>query len=237
MELTKIEQDIVDLLNLSGIDNEGLVVQQTLHHMLMCVKLYETLDAEQRVRVAKWRKHFQFLTDIRFNLKERKGRKDKKTSPSYSPIKEKPQEAKGDEMIYIAGGAKEAFREECLKRIGQYNRDRLADFFNYWSEENPRTGKMRFQGKRYWNLDSRLKRWMNTQYSVDNTAAAERLKRARGKQAQEQTATAQQRAIAAERERANAEAERQREADKAGAVSYEEWQASKKNHGLNGLNG
>ena len=228
MELTKIEQDVVDLLNLSGIDNEGLVVQQTLHHMLMCVKLYETLDAEQRVRVAKWRKHFQFLTDIRFNLKERKGRKDKKASPSYSPIKEKPQEAKGDEMIYIAGGAKEAFREECLKRIGQYNRDRLADFFNYWSEENPRTGKMRFQGKRYWNLDSRLKRWMNTQYSVDNTAAAERLKRARGKQAQEQTATEQQRAIAAERERANAEAERQREADKAGAVSYEEWQASKK---------
>ena len=228
MELTKIEQDIVDLLNLSGIDNEGLVVQQTLHHMLMCVKLYETLDAEQRVRVAKWRKHFQFLTDVKFNLKERKGRKDKKASPSYSPIKEKPQEAKGDEMIYIAGGAKEAFREECLKRIGQYNRDRLADFFNYWSEENPRTGKMRFQGKRYWNLDSRLKRWMNTQYSVDNTAAAERLKRARGKQAQEQTATAQQRAIAAERERANAEAERQREADKAGAVSYEEWQASKK---------
>ena len=228
MELTKIEQDIVDLLNLSGIDNEGLVVQQTLHHMLMCVKLYETLDAEQRVRVAKWRKHFQFLTDIRFNLKERKGRKDKKTSPSYSPIKEKPQEAKGDEMIYIAGGAKEAFREECLKRIGQYNRDRLADFFNYWSEENPRTGKMRFQGKRYWNLDSRLKRWMNTQYSVDNTAAAERLKRARGKQAQEQTATEQQRAIAAERERANAEAERQREADKAGAVSREEWEAMKK---------
>ena len=228
MELTKIEQDIVDLLNLSGIDNEGLVVQQTLHHMLMCVKLYETLDAEQRVRVAKWRKHFQFLTDVKFNLKERKGRKDKKASPSYSPIKEKPQEAKGDEMIYIAGGAKEAFREECLKRIGQYNRDRLADFFNYWSEENPRTGKMRFQGKRYWNLDSRLKRWMNTQYSVDNTAAAERLKKARGRQQKEQTATEQQRAIAAERERANAEAERQREADKAGAVSYEEWQASKK---------
>ena len=131
-------------------------------------------------------------------------------------------------MIYIAGGAKEAFREECLKRIGQYNRDRLADFFNYWSEENPRTGKMRFQGKRYWNLDSRLKRWMNTQYSVDNTAASERLKKARGRQQKEQIDTAQQRAIAAERERANAEAERQREADKAGAVSYEEWQASKK---------
>ena len=227
METAKIEQDVVDLLNLSGIDNEGLVVQQTLHHMLMCVKLYETLDAEQRARVAKWRKHFQFLNNIRFNLKERKGRKDKKASPSYSPIKEKPQEAKADEMIYIAGGAKEAFREECLKRIGQYNRDRLADFFNYWSEENPRTGKMRFQGKRYWNLDSRLKRWMNTQYSVDNTAAAERLKRARGKQAQEQTATAQQREIAAEREAANARREQEQEASKAGAVSYEEWKAMK----------
>ena len=228
MEQQKIEQDVVELLNLSGIKNEGLVVQQTLHHMLMCVKLYETLDAGQRERVAKWRKHFQFLTDVKFNLKERKGRKEKKTSPSYSPNKEKAEKGKGDEIIYIAGGAKEAFREECLKRVGQYNRERLADFFNYWSEENPRTGKMRFQGKRYWNLDSRLKRWMNTQYSVDNTAAAERLNKARGKRQQEQTDTAQQRAIAAERERANAEAERQREADKAGAVSREEWEAMKK---------
>jgi len=69
---------------------------------------------------------------------------------------------------------------------------------------------------------------MNTQYSVDNTAAAERLNKARGKRQQEQADTAQQRAIAAERERANAEAERQREADKAGAVSYEEWEAMKK---------
>ena len=229
METAKIEQYVTELLEISGIGREDKEqpLWLTLYHMLMCVKLYETLDAEQHVRVAKWRKHFQFLNDIRFNLKERKGRKDKKTSPSYSPIKEKPQEAKGEEIIYIAGGAKEAFREECLKRVGQYNRDRLADFFNYWSEENPRTGKMRFQGKRYWNLDSRLKRWMNTQYSVDNTAAAERLKRARGKQAQEQTAAAQQRELAAEREAANARREQEREAAKAGAVSYEEWKAMK----------
>ena len=246
METAKIEQDVVNLLNLSGIDNEGLVVQQTLHHMLMCVKLYETLDAEQRARVAKWRKHFQFLTNIRFNLKERKGRKDKKASPSYSPIKERPQEAKADEMIYIAGGAKEAFREECLKRIGQYNRDRLADFFNYWSEENPRTGKMRFQGKRYWNLDSRLKRWMNTQYSVDNTAAAERLKRARGKQAQEQTATAQQREQAAEREARNCRRARGRQRPTRTGAGSEQGRRRElrgmegnesANHGLYGLNG
>ena len=105
MEYEKIEGNVTELLELSGIENDGLVVRQTLHHMLMCVKLYETLDAEKRERVAKWRKHFQFLIEIRFNLKERKGRKEKKTSPSYSPIKDKAEEAKGDEIIYIASGA------------------------------------------------------------------------------------------------------------------------------------
>ena len=228
MEYEKIEGNVTELLELSGIENDGRVVRQTLHHMLMCVKLYETLDAEKRERVAKWRKHFQFLIEIRFNLKERKGRKEKKTSPSYSPIKDKAEEAKGDEIIYIASGAKEAFREECLKYAGQYDSERLADFINYWSEENPRTGKMRFQGKRYWNLDCRLKRWMNTQYSVDNTAAAERLKKSRKKQQRTSDEEQKSREQAAQREEANARLEAEIEERKAGAVSYEEWLASKK---------
>ena len=235
MEQEKIEGYVTDLLEISGIGHEDkeLPLRQTLYHMLMCVKLYEGLDEVTRDLVAKWRKHFQYLIAIKFNLKERKGRKEKKSSPSYSPIKEKAEEAKGDESIYIAGGAKEAFREECLKRVGQYDSERLADFFHYWSEENPRTGKMRFQGKRYWDLDSRLKRWMNTQYSVDNTAAAERAKKSRGKQQKEQADTKAQQEQAARREEANARLEAQIEQSKAGAVSYEEWKAmntKKENH-------
>ena len=89
MEYAKIEQNVADLLEISGIGHEDkeLPLRQTLYHMLMCVKLYEGLDEVTRAMVAQWRKHFQFLIAIKFNLKERKGRKEKKNSPSYSPNK------------------------------------------------------------------------------------------------------------------------------------------------------
>lgn len=238
MEYDKIEQNVVDLLNLSGIENEGLVVQQTLHHMLMCVKLYETLDAEQRERVAKWRKHFQFLIDIKFNLKERKGRKDKKNSPSYSPIKEKPQEAKGEKTLSTVcdpdSGFDEdllerlrAFEEECEKYVGKYGRTMVDDFIRYWTLPNQTTGRMRFEEQRYWRLSSKLKSWQTKSFTLDDAAAAMRLTKTRKQQAKEQAETAQQRERAAEREAANARREQEREAAKAGAVSYEEWKAMK----------
>jgi hypothetical protein len=100
----------------------------------------------------------------------------------------------------------------------------VANFYNYWTERDT-TGRMRWQKQRFWNTEKRLARWVKNQYSSDISAAAVRLKKAQGTA---QADTAQQRAIAAERERANAEAERQREADKAGAVSREEWEAMKK---------
>ncbi len=238
METAKIEQDVVNLLNLSGIDNEGLVVQQTLHHMLMCVKLYETLDAEQRARVAKWRKHFQFLNNIRFNLKERKGRKDKKASPSYSPIKEKPQEAKAEKTLSTVcdpdSGFDEdllarlkVFEEQCERYVGKYGRTMVDDFIRYWTLPNQTTGRMRFEEQRYWRLCSKLKSWQTKSYTLDDAAAAMRLTKTRKQQAQEQTAAAQQREQAAEREAANARREQEQEAAKAGAVSYEEWKAMK----------
>lgn len=238
MEYDKIEQNVVDLLNLSGIENEGLVVQQTLHHMLMCVKLYETLDAEQRERVAKWRKHFQFLIDIKFNLKERKGRKDKKNSPSYSPIKEKPQEAKAEKTLSTVcdpdSGFDEdllerlrAFEEECEKYVGKYGRTMVDDFIRYWTLPNQTTGRMRFEEQRYWRLSSKLKSWQTKSFTLDDAAAAMRLTKTRKQQAKEQAETAQQRERAAEREAANARREQEREAAKAGAVSYEEWKAMK----------
>ena len=118
----------------------------------------------------------------------------------------------------------EAFRKECLGYVSQYEHQLVADFYNYWTERDT-TGRMRWQKQRFWNTEKRLARWVKNQYSSDISAAAVRLNKAQGAP---QADSARQRAIAAERERANAEAERQREADKAGAVSYEEWQASKK---------
>ena len=182
MEYAKIEQNVDDLLQLSGIENDGLVVRQTLHHMLMCVKLYETLDAEKRERVAKWRKHFQFLIAIRFNLKERKRRKEKKNSPSYSPNKEKPQEAKGENTTPTVCDADSGFDEDLLKRfrafeakcekyVGKYGRDIIDNFVRYWTMPNQETGKMQFEEKTYWRLSSMLESWSSKSYTKNDAAA------------------------------------------------------------------
>ena len=129
---------------------------------------------------------------------------------------------KAQKNIYIAG--REDFHQECLRYVGIYDEQRLADFYNYWSEVNEQTDKMRFKEQRYWNTERRLKRWMNTSYSVDNTAAAIRLKRTRKKQTQEESAVNQrEQAVAAKREEDNEKLEREIAERKKGAVSYEEY--------------
>ena len=96
----------------------------------------------------------------------------------------------------------------------------MADFYNFYSEENPATGKMRFEEERYWNIDKRLKRWMNTEYSAANTVAAIRMKRLEKKQKQQ--------AVAQTRQEDNERVWQEIEERKKGAVSHEEWLAMKK---------
>ena len=240
MDVTKIEGYVTELLEISGLEHEDkkLPLRQTLYHMLMCVKLYEALDAEQRKQVGKWRKHFQFLIGIRFNLKERKGRKEKKNSPSYSPNKDKAQVAKGKKNIYRVCDADsgfdedllirlEAFEEQCEQYVEKYGRDMIDDFIRYWTLPNQTTGRMMFEEQRYWRLSSKLKSWQKNSNTIDNKVAAMRLTKARGKQAKEQSDAARQREQAAQREEANARLEAEIEERKAGAVTREEWLAMK----------
>ena len=118
---------------------------------------------------------------------------------------------------------REAFRKECEGYVESFDRQRLEDFFYYWAEEVKGTSKMLFELKKSWNTYYRLRRWMNTKYSVENTAAAIRMKRLQKQQAKEQTDTEQQRAQAAERERQDAEREAQTERDKQQAGGLEEF--------------
>ena len=118
---------------------------------------------------------------------------------------------KAQKIFFIAG--REDFHQECLRYVGKYDEQRLADFYNYWSEVNEQTGKMRFKEQRYWNTERRLKRWMNNSYSAENTASALRLKRLKKKEPE----------LTAERDDNNARLEQEIAERKAGAVSYEEW--------------
>ena len=227
MSNTLIEEYVTRLLDVSGINNEPLALQQTLHHMLMCVKLYEGLDEATRDVVAKWRKHFQYLIAIKFHLKETKRRKERKAFPSDTSIEKKEKKDKKEKTILSVCDAKEAFRKECLSYVGQYDTKLLTDFYNYFSEANPQTGKMRWQGKRYWDTKKRLERWVRNSISTDIVAASERLTKAQRNQQKVSDEERRSKQLAAQREEANARREAEIEQSKAGAVSYEEWEAMK----------
>ena len=117
------------------------------------------MSAGERDEVKKLYRRFKNLFASKMNLKEKKGEGGKEKIPPHPPIKEKASQRIDKETSPCVGDAddfSEAFRKECLGFVGQYDMQLLTDFFNYWSEANPRTGKMRFQGKRYWDTRKRL---------------------------------------------------------------------------------
>ena len=117
---------------------------------------------------------------------------------------------------------RESFRQECLKYVDRFDNQRLADFFNYWSEEDTKTGKMRYEKQRFWNIERRIQRWMNISYASEDTAAALRLEKAK-KGKTKAVDSAKQQQAAAERDDANEKLFRQLEENKRNAVSYEEY--------------
>ena len=44
-----------------------------------------------------------------------------------------------------------------------YEETMLKDFFDYWTEHNEKSKKMRFEKERSWNTELRLKRWFKNQ--------------------------------------------------------------------------
>ena len=113
--------------------------------------------------------------------------------------------------------------------MDRYDNQRLADFFNYWSEEDTKTGKMRYEKQHFWNIERRIKRWMNISYASADTAAALRLEKAKKGKSKAVDTTKQQQTIAAERSDANDRLFQAIEENKRNAVSYEEWKSAQEN--------
>ena len=207
MNFEEIKCNVDHVLSDRGltVDYKEQAVRQLLYHLYIAIDIYRYMTFSEK--------------NI---LKERKRKRDKEKSPLHPSYKERETEVKekAQKNIYIAG--REVFHQECLGYVDKYDEQRLADFYNYWSEVNEKTGKMRFEEQRYWNTERRLKRWMNTSYSADNSAAALRLKRTQKKQASG-SSTAEQQAIAAKRAADNARLEQEIRERKAKAVSHEEY--------------
>ena len=240
-DVKQIDNYVDGLLEYNGLrrDTKEQRARLLLQHLYTAATMFSQMSDEEKLIIAAMeiaameKKLGKNFSPIKICLKERKRRKDKEKIPPHPFRKEKESKEKADKILYIAE-RREAFHQVCLGYVGKYDVKRLADFYRYWSEENPRTGKMRFEGKRYWNLDSRLERWMNTSYCSDNTAAEIRLDRTRKRQAkesadneQQQAIAKQQQAIAAEREAENQQRELALEQSRQNSISLEEY--AKKN--------
>ena len=223
MDQQKIERYVEDLLTVSGILKDGAEqpVWLLLHHLYSAVAMYELMNPQQRALIAGIQRKLRYFFDAKCDLKERKRKQEKENTPPHPLYKEKARKEKEEKNIYIEG--REAFHQECLSYVNKYDVERLADFYNYWSEVNEKTGKMRFEKERYWNTERRLKRWMNTSYSADNSAAALRLEREKKKTVKHVATTVEQQVIAAKRAADNARLEQEIRERKAKAVSHEEY--------------
>ena len=175
MEIEKTEQYVRDLLAVCGYseDNTESHLYDLLFHQYMAAALYETASAADRTAVDAVAKRLKSLISIKFKLKERGGRKKEKQENTPTPPKEKIEKkevpdkknthtAKRDFSASL-DERRDAFRIDCFSFIGQYDNESVNDFFNYWSEENEETRKMRFEEERYWSLVRRIKRWMKNQ--------------------------------------------------------------------------
>ena len=228
LDVKQIDNYVDSLLEYNGLrrDTKQQRVRLLLHRLYTAVTMFGQMSDEEKLIIAAMEKKLgKNFSPIKICLKERKRRKDKEKIPPHPFRKEKESKEKADKILYIAER-----HQACLGYVGKYDVKRLADFYRYWSEENPRTGKMRFEGKRYWNLESRLERWMNTSFSSDNTAAEIRLDRTRKRQAkesadssQQQAIARQQQAIAAEREAENQQRELALEQSRQNSISLEEY--------------
>jgi hypothetical protein len=164
------------------------------------------------------------VTKIKLKEKKRSGRK--RNIPPTPPIKEKAGQERKEKNIYIAA-RRESFHQECLKYVDRYDNQLLSGFYNYWSEENPRTGKMRYEDERHWNTERRLKRWVKNQYASADTAAALRLEKAQKGKSKEQATAKQQQALVAQRDESNEQLFQAIEESKRNAISHEEYLAQK----------
>ena len=208
-------------------DYEEQAVRLLLFHLFCAVRYYRDMTYREKNRAGfLYREKFKNVYSLTGFFKERKRKREKKSSPLHPSYKENsgvvgkdyklslpPQRAKSN-----IESRQHAFWEACLKFESEYDRQLLLKFFCYWAEEVNGTGLMLWETKKSWSMKLRLKAWSKKSFEFDDKAAALRLERAKGK------ATLKQPTYdAAEREEANARLEREIAERKAGAVSYEEY--------------
>ena len=227
-------------------------VGSALYHLLLSAAIRDLMSDEEKELFRELTKKLQYFFCTRLNLKERKGKQKQENFPPNPLIKEKQTKGKEEKTNSFVGDGisaldsenedsekanrlkghsvlsatlearRAAFLEELKAFSNRYQAYLLNDFYFYWTEENPMTGKMRFEEQKHWKMENRLARWSKNAYSAANVSAAIRMKRL-AKQQQKEQMVEQTRALEAkEREQAREQREAEHEAQKQKAGGLDE---------------
>ena len=226
MELARIERYVGDLLECSAVGRDGAeaTVYEALFRLLTAVSLYEQMSAEEKAFFTAMKKKLQYFFSASFNVKERKETKKKKNFPPNPLIKEKAKKETAEqntEQNTAAGDAVlEGFRKECLRYVEQYGQELVTDFYYHWKQVDKKTGKRLFEEKRCFDVDSQLRAWSKSEFTLSKESAAMRKQQAEKKLAKQQN-------VVQERNEANDRLWQQYDDMKKGAVTHEDWLAMK----------
>ena len=230
MKIDAIERYVDQVLEINGFcKGDKELLRQLLHRLYTAATMFHLMTDEQRALIGRIQTELSAFFVTKIVLKERKRKGRKRKIPPTPPIKVKEGQVKEQKTLSLAE-RRESFHQECLEYVDKFDNQQLSDFYNYWSEEDTKTNKMRFERQRFWNTERRLKRWINKSYASENTAAALRLEKTKQSLSKEEAKAkskkadcAKQQQTATERDDANEKLFRQLEENKRNAVSYEEY--------------
>ena len=227
MQIEVIERYVDQVLEVNGFcKGDKELLRQLLHRLYTAATMFHLMTDEQRALIGRIQTELSPFFVTKCNLKEGKRKGRKRKIPPTPPIKVKEGQVKDQKNTHTAA-RREAFHQECLGYVGLYDTQLLSDFYNYWSEENPKTGKMRYEDERHWNTERRIKRWIKNQYTSKDTAAALRLEKAKKVKSKEVDSAKQQQVAAVARSEDNERLFQAIEENKRKAISYEEYTKSK----------
>ena len=238
MNIDEMKRSIGHLLDDRGLptDYKEPSVRLLLYHLYVAMDIYRYMTSSEKNKAGFWYRTFKNSYRLTGFLKERKRKRDKEKSPLHPSYKEretevKEKDEKQTEQNTATGDAVlEGFRKECLRHVGQYGQELVEDFYYHWKQVDKKTGKRLFEGKRCFDIDSQLRAWSKSEYTLSKETAALRLAKAKGKQQKEPELTA-------ERDDNNARLEQEIAERKASAVSYEEYLKMKEKNESNDKRG
>jgi DNA-binding transcriptional regulator YhcF (GntR family) len=74
---------------------------------------------------------------------------------------------------------KNIFKTEIFKFSNSFSQDHLESFFDYWCQENKQTGRLKFEDEQYWNLEFKLKNWVNFPKAVSKSGLTKKINKNR----------------------------------------------------------